>query len=320
MDLSSLRFTLSEEHSTRLCLDRGRKRMRVLLLLVALSAVVSFRATSHASMGGMRVWSSPQEGEAPKKPRRPSAVGSGRVSPSSTGKNINEGNMQKNMDYHRNKQEREDKEWRRSDVQQGPSSSLSSNAKRRVYNGPEGGSSRRPSGGGGNRKAGEFSDALADQWQSGRVFQKRGGQRNGGRRRNDPWWMRDEERNNPRILPQYKPWWLENIMVDSSWKISDLRKEAMRRADVNGNVASAAGAGGHNEEEINAMKKAELVDLLVGLTEQYSLANDGFTSIEFIDSTGGKKPPCYPQVYEGGQDKMESIVLEAYDQILNKSE
>ena len=94
----------------------------------------------------------------------------------------------------------------------------------------------------------------------------------------------------------------------------------MRRADANGKVGSAAGAGGYTEEHINDMKKVELVDFLVGLTEQYSLANDGFTSIEFVDSTGGNKPPCYPQVYEGGQDKMENMVLEAYDQILNRSE
>lgn len=218
------------------------------------------------------------------------------------------------MDYHRNKQEREDREWRRSDVQQ--TSNLRSNAQRRVYNGPEGGSRRQP--GGGGRKPGEFSDALADQWQSGRVFQKKG-QRGGGRRRNDPWWMRDEERNNPRILPQYKPWWLENILVDTSWKISDLRKEAKRRADQNGRIASAAGTGGYSMEEVDNMKKAELVDLLMGLTEQYSLASDGFTRIQFVDSTDGKKPPCYPQIYEGGQEVMEALVLEAYDQILNGS-
>lgn len=293
----------------------------LVLILVALATAFSFKISSrHVSRDVMRVFSSQEEEGKQRRRPPPSAVGSGSgkrqsASPSSTGKNINEGNLQKNMDYHRNKQEREEREWRRSDVQQGPS--LSSNAKRRVYNGPEGGSRRRPTG---NRKAGEFSDALADQWQSGRVFQKRGGQRGGGRRRNDPWWMRDEERNNPRILPQYKPWWLENILVDSSWKISDLRKEAMRRADANGKVGSAAGAGGYTEEQINDMKKVELVDFLVGLTEQYSLANDGFTSIEFVDSTGGNKPPCYPQVYEGGQDKMENMVLEAYDQILNRSE
>jgi hypothetical protein len=33
-----------------------------------------------------------------------------------------------------------------------------------------------------------------------------------------------------RVLPVYKPWWLtDNIIVDDSWKVADLKVEATRR-------------------------------------------------------------------------------------------
>jgi hypothetical protein len=250
-------------------------------------------------------------------------VGTKRSGPASgsDARNINEDNLRRNDDYHRQKKEREDGEWRRSDV-------VSSNANRRVYNGSERSQQRLQQ----QRGSSGFSDALKDQWQSGKIFSKRGGggggggQRAGGRRRNDPWWMSDEERNNPRILPIYRPWWLEsNVLVDASWKVAELRKEAMRRADESGRVGAAGVASaGYTAEQVDGMKKADLVELLVRLTHTYNLASGGFTPITFIDSSGngddddgGGVPPCYPQVYEGGHDKMMALVTEAYDQILN---
>jgi hypothetical protein len=63
-------------------------------------------------------------------------------------------------------------------------------------------------------------------WKSGYVFNKHTQKK----RRNDPWWMREEESNNPRILPAYKPWWVtDNVIVDDSWKVADLRAEAAKR-------------------------------------------------------------------------------------------
>ena len=42
--------------------------------------------------------------------------------------------------------------------------------------------------------------------------------------------MREEESNNPRILPAYKPWWVsDNTVVDDTWKVADLRIEATKR-------------------------------------------------------------------------------------------
>jgi len=48
---------------------------------------------------------------------------------------------------------------------------------------------------------------MRKQWKSGYTLVEK--ERNNNRRiRNDPWWMREEEKNNPRILPEYKPAWL----------------------------------------------------------------------------------------------------------------
>lgn len=63
-------------------------------------------------------------------------------------------------------------------------------------------------------------------WKSGYVFNKQTQKK----RRNDPWWMREEESNNPRILPAYKPWWVtDNVTVDETWKVADLKAEAIKR-------------------------------------------------------------------------------------------
>jgi hypothetical protein len=124
-------------------------------------------------------------------------------------------------------------------------------------------------------KSKEDRGAAGDRdWKSGYVFNKNQPKK----RRNDPWWMREEESNNPRqvyihkhsythtvefkymnicihrhsyiyvckylhinvltqsfihiyrVLPVYKPWWLtDNMIVDDSWKVADLKVEATRR-------------------------------------------------------------------------------------------
>ncbi len=260
-----------------------------------------------------------------KQKRRPSAVGAKRTNSPNTGSggNINSANAEAKAEYDRKRAEGDG--WKRSAIK---NTENSGEGKRRVYNGRAGGQQRSRSGGGGGPpgRRGEFSNALTDQWQSGRVFNKKNGQRGGGgRRRNDPWWMSDEESNNPRILPVYKPWWLaSNVLVDSSWKVADLRKEAMQRVDENGKVGAVAGKGGFGREEIDKMGKAELVNLLVTMTKAYNLSNEGYSTIAFknsplVDGSEKPKPPCYPQIYEGGHDKMMEVVQASYDQLLQDS-
>jgi SAP domain len=114
-------------------------------------------------------------------------------------------------------------------------------------------------------------------WKSGRIFNKK--PQSNGRRRNDPWWMREEEMNNPRVLPVYKPWWVESVMVDDSWKVADLREEAIRRG-----LPSKG-------------KKDELITILRESSELYDLSDSGFRAPNFI-KLEGQRPTCYPEVYE----------------------
>ena len=63
-------------------------------------------------------------------------------------------------------------------------------------------------------------------WQSGYIFSKNNSRPPGGKRRNDPWWMREEEKDNPRMLPQYRPWWLKKDLNFDDMKVAQLREEA----------------------------------------------------------------------------------------------
>ena len=48
---------------------------------------------------------------------------------------------------------------------------------------------------------------MRNKWKSGYVIVN---DRKNDRLRNDPWWMREEEKNNPRMLPEYMPFWRIN--------------------------------------------------------------------------------------------------------------
>lgn len=129
-------------------------------------------------------------------------------------------------------------------------------------------------------------DKLVRDWKSGSTF------RQPRSRRNDPWWMREEEKTNPRILPIYKPWWLDNVLVNNSWKVADLRKEAARRG---------------MEQDISKMKKAELIELLSKSSMEYDLSDRGFRAPVFQKFQQSELPPCYPEVYEGGAANVEKL-------------
>jgi hypothetical protein len=100
--------------------------------------------------------------------------------------------------------------------------------------------------------------------------------------------MREEEKNNPRMLPDYKPWWAtgEAKHVDASWKVADLRAEAAKR-NLNLNAK---------------LKKDELIEILNENLKKYDLSDGGFRSPFFIkieDEDG--MPPCYPDIYEDAE-------------------
>lgn len=103
--------------------------------------------------------------------------------------------------------------------------------------------------------------------------------------------MRDDEKDNPKMLPAYKPWWVEsNVIVNDSWKVADLKKEAERRGlDTVGKL------------------KADLVEALVLSSRRYDISESGYTAPVFTANEAKKElPPCYPEVYEG-KDNYENI-------------
>ena len=154
------------------------------------------------------------------------------------------------------------------------------------------------------------------EWNSGAAFSK-SPQR---KRRNDPWWMREEESNNPRILPPYSPWWLSrnqitpskerevlkgrinsasdsgsyevaeeivvsggpdgNVFVDDSWKVQELKDEALRRGLK------------------PASKKDLLIAQLIESSQLHDLSDAGFVAAEFTPHSFDKNQPCFPHMYE----------------------
>ena len=100
--------------------------------------------------------------------------------------------------------------------------------------------------------------------------------------------MRDDERDNPKMLPAYKPWWAEvNIATaNDSWKVADLKREAERRGlDTTGKL------------------KADLVDLLASSSRMFDLSEEGYTAPVFTaNDAKNELPACYPEVYEGKEN------------------
>ena len=96
--------------------------------------------------------------------------------------------------------------------------------------------------------------------------------------------MREEEKNNPRVLPEYKPWWAEPRakQVDVTLTVAQLKEEADRR-----NIVYSA-----------TVKKAVLLELLQVNEEQYDLSDEGFTYPVYTPQPK-MMSPCYPEVYEG---------------------
>ena len=123
-----------------------------------------------------------------------------------------------------------------------------------------------------NRKNGE--------WQSGYIFSKNNSRPPGGKRRNDPWWMREEEKDNPRMLPQYKPWWFKNDLKFDDMKVAQLREEAT----LAGLVSSGL--------------KADLIQRLTESKKRFSLTDEAFTEPIFKQTDKSLLPTCYPDIYE----------------------
>jgi hypothetical protein len=131
------------------------------------------------------------------------------------------------------------------------------------------------------------------EWRSGEAFVAQRSRQ----RKNDPWWMREDEMTNPRVLPQYEPWWFAeldtvpagadggnlkgNIWVDDKWKLADLKLEAKRRGLV------------------PAAKKELLISQLQESSRLHDLSDAGFIEAQVVPrSAFDESLSCFPEVYE----------------------
>lgn len=140
----------------------------------------------------------------------------------------------------------------------------------------------RPNSGSSSSSGGSGSNNDRDkEWQSGFIFTKNNSRPPGGKRRNDPWWMREEEKDNPRMLPFYRPWWLQkDINTIDDMKVNQLKDEAkLRGLDASG-------------------LKADLVQRLKESYDKFNLTDDCFTEPIYKKSDPKALPPCYPDIYE----------------------
>ena len=107
----------------------------------------------------------------------------------------------------------------------------------------------------------DITDSKPKQWNSGYI--------NRGRKmqRNDPWWMRDEEKNNPRVLPRRIPWWFaepSSLEIPHTAKIADLKAIADAR-NIN----------------CEGLKKSEMFQKLKTLNDIYTMTGT-LQSIHYI--------------------------------------
>lgn len=127
----------------------------------------------------------------------------------------------------------------------------------------------------------------SNKWKTGDIFTK---QTNKSKNKSI-WWMRDDEESNPRMLPKYHKWWVDkNSLVNDTWDIKDLMKEANRR-----NIS-------YDKKTIS---KNELIDSINKTTRLYDLSNDNFTGPIYIPKDMNKLPSCYPEVYDRSTEARE---------------
>ena len=109
--------------------------------------------------------------------------------------------------------------------------------------------------------------------------------------------MREEEANNPRILPKYNPKWLGSSVVDKTWKLADLKAEAGKRG------LKITGKKEELIERINASIAPGTANLL---------SDEHFTSPSYIAVSKEEKASCYPDAYESPEDiiRLREMVLD----------
>lgn len=136
-----------------------------------------------------------------------------------------------------------------------------------------------------NRVGEPATSSIKKAWESGNTFvdlsNRKQGNKKGSWLRNEPWWMREDESRNPRLLSKYQPWWFKKYKsVDASLTLAELKAEATLRG------ISTVG------------KKPELLERLQEEERRYSLSDNNFVAPTFATSSVSDVGACYPEVYE----------------------
>ena len=113
--------------------------------------------------------------------------------------------------------------------------------------------------------------------------------------------MRDDEKHNPRMLPEYTPWWAPgslsaeaddssitslasnqqaNLAASDKLKVTELRALAEQRG------LSTEG------------KKADILEQINADVRLFSLSDDNFRTPQFRTPDAKALPKCYPDMYE----------------------
>lgn len=81
----------------------------------------------------------------------------------------------------------------------------------------------------------------------------------------DPWWLSPKERNNPRILAPYNPWW-RTSSIRKYTTSNQARNECIRRG-------------------INISQTQNLTGILKLLDAQYDMSDKGYSEAVWIDDS-----------------------------------
>ena len=143
--------------------------------------------------------------------------------------------------------------------------------------------------------------------------------------------MREEESNNPRILPHYQPWWLNENQIAPSYSnggsersriqsdddddyddnesnkhsSSSIQKEKLLGnvwVDESWKVADLKNECARRGLKPVGTKKHELIEQLLESSRLYDLSDAGMVRAVFTPHSFDKDMPCFPHIYETEAD------------------
>ncbi len=95
-----------------------------------------------------------------------------------------------------------------------------------------------------------------------------------------PWWMAEKEKNNPKILPLYRPWWLKkSVFLSDNVSDAQLMTECSRRGIAN-------------------RTREDMLCSVAAWNKRCTLSDKGYVTPTFEKENISAIPTCYPEAYE----------------------